>query len=461
MHIKNNKIVLFVLTALMLLTAQNGRGQSAFDYFSRNRNLSASNYSIYPDSIESKMTPPPAGKRPFYISHYGRHGSRYLNNHKAYKIPYQMLCKADSLDELTPIGQDVMHEMKRIIDDAEGRWGDLTGFGKQQQRAIARRMMQRFPEVFEGEAFIDARSTIVTRCILSMGSAVLQMSAMNPQLKINMSSSYHDMWYLNCQDKFLRDSMMTNRAQQAYERYIRRTARNPRLMDLLFVDSAYVNKYVDQKWLNYYLIKTALIQQNTHMSLNGNFLLDLFSYEELHQFWQNENAWWYIHYGPSPLNGGCQPYTQRYLLRRIIQEADSIMATDTHGASLRYGHETVVLPLVCLLNLNGYGYQTEKLEDLEEKGWWAWLVFPMASNLQFVFYRNGPDDDDVIFKVLLNEKEAWLPLANDIAPYYHWKDFKKYYLKRLDAYDSIRVMKRQSIHPHLFDHSEQAVGTGW
>ena len=113
MHIKNNKIVLFVLTALMLLTAQNGRGQSAFDYFSRNRNLSASNYSIYPDSIESKMTPPPAGKRPFYISHYGRHGSRYLNNHKAYKIPYQILCKADSLDELTPIGQDVMHEMKR------------------------------------------------------------------------------------------------------------------------------------------------------------------------------------------------------------------------------------------------------------------------------------------------------------------------------------------------------------
>ena len=85
----------------------------------------------------------------------------------------------------------------------------------------------------------------------------------------------------------------------------------------------------------------------------------------------------------------------------------------------------------------------------------------MASNLQFVFYRNSPDDDDVIFKVLLNEKEAWLPLANDIAPYYHWKDFKKYYLKRLDAYDSIRVMKRQSIHPHLFDHSEQAVGTGW
>jgi hypothetical protein len=41
---------------------------------------------------------------------------------------------------------------------------------------------------------------------------------------------------------------------------------------------------------------------------------------------------------------------------------------------------------------------------------------------------------DVLVKVLLNEEEASLPLQTDCAPYYHWKDFKAYYLNKLDAY---------------------------
>ena len=41
---------------------------------------------------------------------------------------------------------------------------------------------------------------------------------------------------------------------------------------------------------------------------------------------------------------------------------------------------------------------------------------------------------DVLVKVLLNNREARLPLQTDCAPYYHWKDFKAYYLNKLDAY---------------------------
>jgi len=425
-------ILALVASHLLPITAT---AQSAFDFISRNRNFSASNYCIYPDSTQYIMTPPPNGKRAFYISHYGRHGSRYLSNRKAYDIPYQALCRADSMDELTPIGQDVLRQLRNIIEDSEGRWGDLTGYGKRQQRRIAERMMQRFPEVFEGDAFIDAHSTIVNRCILSMGSAVLKLASLNPRLRVTMSSSYRDMWYMNHQDKQLRDSMMTYRAKQAFDAFSTPRSHNPRILDLIFVDSAYVSQNVDEKWFNYYLLKTATIQQNTRMSEEPEQLLDLFSYEDIHQFWQYENAWWYICYGPSPLNGGKQPYTQRYLLRQIIQDTDSILRLDTHGATLRYGHETVVLPLACLLGINGFDYQTDNLEELEGKGWWACLIFPMASNIQFVFYRENAQDDDVIFKILLNEKEATLPLQTDIAPYYHWRDFREYYLRKLDNYE--------------------------
>ena len=416
--------------------------QSAFEFISRNRNFSASNYCIYPDSVQPTMTPPPAGKRPFYISHYGRHGSRYLSNRKAYDIPYKMLLRADSLDELTPIGQDVLREMRIIISDSEGRWGDLSGLGKQQHRRIAQRMMERFPEVFQGNAYVDAKSTVVNRCILSMGSFLQQMTQMNPLLHVNMQASTKDMWYMNHQDKELRDSMMTSRSRQLYRSFCVPRERNPRLMELLFVDPDSVRDVVDEVWLSYYLLKTGLIQQNTHMH-DKTYLIDLFTFEEIHQFWQMENAYWYFTSGPSPINGGEQPYTQRCLLRKIIEEADSCIRQPKTGASLRFGHETVLLPLACLLGLNGFDYQTENLEELEEKGWWACMVFPMASNIQFVFYRSDVNDDDVIFKVLLNEQEASLPLPTDIAPYYHWKDFREFYLKKLDAYDALRATRKQ------------------
>ena len=74
------------------------------------------------------------------------------------------------------------------------------------------------------------------------------------------------------------------------------------------------------------------------------------------------------------------------------------------------------------------------MEKLEKKGWINYRIFPMAANIQFIFYREGPDDDDVIFKVLLNENEATLPLKTNIAPYYRWKDFRKYYLDKINSF---------------------------
>ena len=40
----------------------------------------------------------------------------------------------------------------------------------------------------------------------------------------------------------------------------------------------------------------------------------------------------------------------------------------------------------------------------------------------------------MLFKVLLNEEEATLPIQTDCAPYYHWTDFRKYCLDKLAAY---------------------------
>ena len=59
----------------------------------------------------------------------------------------------------------------------------------------------------------------------------------------------------------------------------------------------------------------------------------------------------------------------------------------------------------------------------------------MGANIQFVFYRSDPYDTDVVFKVLLNENEATLPLKTSNPPYYRWSDFRDYFLKKLDKYE--------------------------
>ena len=115
-------VVLLTLSAWGQVNKSEGKALSAFEKIRQNRNFSASNYCIYPDSTLPALTPAPQGKKPFYISHYGRHGSRYLSNRKGYDIPYRMLCKTDSLGLLTPIGRDVLRELRHIINDSAGRW---------------------------------------------------------------------------------------------------------------------------------------------------------------------------------------------------------------------------------------------------------------------------------------------------------------------------------------------------
>lgn len=391
------------------------------------------NYYIYPDSITTPLTPSPEGKKPFYISHYGRHGSRYISSRSGYDIPYVMMQQADSLNELTEEGQKVLHEMNIIMRNTENRWGELTGFGKKQMQQIGQRMAERFPEVLCPGARVTGVSTTVPRCIESMGACLMQMLQVCPQLQITMKSSERYQWYMNHQDKKLRRGYMTPEAKKAYDAYIAHRMGNTRLMELIFKNPDIVKEVVDEDQFSYYLMKMGLFQLNINYN-QSTYLMTLFDTDDLYLMWQIDNAIWYIQHGACKLNGGSQPYSQRYLLRQMIADADSCIRLDHPGAQLRFGHETVILPLVCLIGVNGFDLETDNLDELEAKGWWCSSVFPMASNLQFIFYRSHPKDPDVLFKVLLNEEEATLPLQPVSGPYYRWTDFRQYCLDKLSKY---------------------------
>ena len=66
----------------------------------------------------------------------------------------------------------------------------------------------------------------------------------------------------------------------------------------------------------------------------------------------------------------------------------------------------------------------------------------MAGNLQIVFYHKSANDRNPLVKVLLNEREATLPLSSDIAPYYRWSDVRSFFLRRIAEGESALGFKR-------------------
>ena len=293
-----------LLSTILLLTADFvAQAQSARDDFQRDIHLSASNYTAYPGPKQHQLSPAPKGTKPFYISHYGRHGSRYLINAKTYDYSFSVLSQADSAGKLSPLGKDVLKRVAAIREEARGRHGELTQLGAEQHRQIALRMYQRFPEVFAGNAHVDARSTVVIRCILSMENALQQLLLCNPKLQVSHDASQHDMYYMNQQDKVLYAKKSDSVAWAAYKVYVGKRPTHRRVVGALFNDTAYVSHHVDAERLNSYLFKQASNLQSSELRRTMT-LYDLFTNDEIYQNWQKQNCYWYITYGGCTLNGG-------------------------------------------------------------------------------------------------------------------------------------------------------------
>ena len=101
--------IIFILYLLCTFTA---RSQSVLT-----PEQTGSIYYAYP-APPSVHTPAPAGYEPFYISHYGRHGSRWMTADERYT---EVICVFDSLYQcsgLTPLGMDVRQRLHKVWEDA-------------------------------------------------------------------------------------------------------------------------------------------------------------------------------------------------------------------------------------------------------------------------------------------------------------------------------------------------------
>lgn len=390
------------------------------------------NYLSYPVPEQGipTLSPTPDGYTPFHIEHYGRHGSRWRIGPKEYSLAVDYLRKAHDGGILTPRGEELYAQIQTIAKDAQGHLGELTPLGHRQHRGIASRMAANFPEIFTDSTFVDAKSTEVIRCILSMANEVAELQSLFPDMLITMDASQSTQSILNYNPHDTTASKLAEAAKPKATAFRNSLPKPDAFFNNLFTDRQYIAKYIGESELFKAIYDLAISIQGHD---NYEPFFDVFSEEEINNEWLARNAEWYVRYGNTPLTKNRTPFSQRVLLRNFIESADTAMLSPNLSANLRFGHDTMLTPLTVLMELDGYGYETTDLSTLADH-WKAYEITPMAANIQMIFYRPTSGNynvDDILVKVLLNEREVSLPVDEVMPGYYPWSSLRSYYLSKI------------------------------
>ena len=379
----------------------------------------------YPGPSQQALTPAPAGYEPFYISHYGRHGSRQLTDNAPFVQAIGTLDSAARLGILTPRGEEVLSIVKAGYEAARGRDGDLTALGARQHREIARRMYDRFPQLLSRPLQVDARSSTSRRCMISMFNFCGELKGLNPALDFQMDASSHDMPFVvgNADLKPAPTPDMPD-LQQQVSALLEKASESDRLLKVLFTDVARAESSVDTESLGEALFDVAGALLN-HPELNLS-LTELFTREELFSVFKAYNAGVLLKLGLIP--GSTPMYLGYQEVRDSIESvADRVIRTGQPALTLRFSHDGSLIRLAYLMGLKEAMGGSTDFDNLHR---YISIdrIIPMAANIQLVFYRKE-GAGDILVKFLLNENETTLPIPSDTAPYYRWTDVKQFWAK--------------------------------
>lgn len=423
------KSILLLVVSLTLTTA----AQTAQEEIRANKYLAGSNYLDYDRQLSTQpLTPTPQGYEPFYMSHYGRHGSRWLIAKDSYTSIVGPMRSAKADGKLTAKGEETLAQLERFLPTTINRLGDLTTVGERQHHGIARRMVQNFPEIFRHPNVpIDARSTVVIRCILSMTAECEEFAAANPTARIHNDVSEAFQYYLNAHRQGLVKALGRKHRWSDTKSKYGTHIDTCRIIQSLFNDPQWVRDSIKAWDFAYNLFEITANMQSHDTDID---LFPLFTDNEIYEQWRLRNVGWYIDHAAAPLTESLMPFVQQHLLRNIIETADTVTQTQ---ATMRFGHESVLMPLAALMELGNCGAQVADLDHLDDT-WRNYRIFPMASNIQLVFYRPvGGRQGDILVKALLNEREVTLPVATSQHPYYPWSVLRQYYLDKLARFKEL------------------------
>lgn len=415
-------------------------------------------YYAYPAPKKPVSVKAPEGYTPFYISHYGRHGSRWLPSDSRYIWVNQHF---DDESNLTPLGKKVKGWLTQVWENAKGNGGKLTKLGEKQHRGIADRMVRNFPQIFAKGNHVQARSSVVDRCAKSMLAFTDELRQLQPSLDMDVKTDSADMAWI----------AYTSPEVKALENRTHIVAKvSPdRFLHQLFKD---ITKVDDPMKLMSEIHTIASSIQDVGLNFKSyprqieKGLYGLFTDEEFKAFYDANNLRMTICNGEYPTNERIPARSAISLWENVEAEADKALASDRPSATLRFGHDTSLYRLYSLMNMffarpDACCDTDAKMASYKKESDAMDVVVPMAANLQLVFYKKKQWDraypeSNVLVRILCNERNVGELNLNayiynddieDMAGnYYTWASLKNYmheyihYLEHVRQLNAINTM---------------------
>ena len=381
------------------------------------------------DLSPKTLTPVPKGYEAVYISHYGRHGSRFAYTGDAYSILLNMLAEGRKQGNLTGRGERLLNDLEPFWDYVQYRVGDLTEIGWNQHQAIAETMVKNYPTVFGKGSEVDACSSPSVRSIMSMSSCCAALSRLSPQTKVYEHQGMMDVQatrpnqganpfkYQGPKEVFPYPESSEQfffRHFPNYKDVLARFFKNPdKALGLRNPYNVFFHLYMFVAGMN-------SLPQDVRIDVS-----DFFTVEEYATLWETDNYERFREY--HAYRTPCSS-----IVDDMVAKASEALSAGQRGAHLRYGHDHVVMALEMIMDLDGFDRAPENPDDLVY--WFQTFRSPMAANIQFVFFnpKKGKRGDTLV-KVLLNGEEARLGDLEGF-PYYRWDDVRAYLKERTDRF---------------------------
>ena len=382
---------------------------------------------VYDSSSLPALTPVPAGYKPFYISHFARHGARCCTNE--YDSVRVWFSKAAKAGVLTDAGKDFHSRYEQFFQKVRYREGNLTEVGKEQHRSIAANMYKRFPQVFKGRTHVEAVSTESARVIMSMWSCLSGLRSLDKSIDISADASgQYSPWLqptLTANPYFRRGAIRIGRkGEEQLSEYFRQTVPWEDILRRFFTSPDVVKDilHTEPEQLVRYL--HAVVAGTRCLEEDQGCFDDVFTPEEAFLVWKVASARTFMLTANYDGAESMCPNYAGFTLEQIIEAADADIASGGTQLRLRFGHDSGILPLLAMLDADGYGRTASTPEEAVEI--FPNYEVPMGCSVQFVFYRKP--GKDILVKVLLNEREVLLPLEPVQGTCYKWEEFKAHYL---------------------------------
>mgnify|MGYP000282550182 FL=1 len=365
---------------------------------------------------------------PFYVNHLGRHGARFPTSGKALNRVKEILELAQRENRLTSGGVTLLSTIQNLSETFDGQWGKLSVVGEEEQRGIARRMIERYPQLFSDSVKVQAIATYVPRCIHSMDAFLACMVEFNSSLHIqrNEGKQYNDILRFFDLNQSYVDYKENCDWRPIYETFVRRKISSASVMENFFLESGQeTDKEAEEFVMALFSIAAILPDTGTPINLDG-----LFTIGEWDNYWQTQNLRQYMSKSSSPI-GRMLPVAIAWpLLSEFIHSADEVIKgkSDTR-ANFRFAHAETVIPFVALMGIEGTDVKVV-VPDSVSKYWKDYEIAPMAANVQWIFYHDKARE--IWVKFLLNEKEMTLPVSTSRFPYYRWETVCMYLKKRVE-----------------------------